>query len=109
MSYIHHHTKNTREVKDASITIRCTSKEKEMIERKAKSVDKSTSEYLIDCGMAGLERRRDKDRRRMRQMVENTEAVNEFYCVLQKQDTNSELYEYGRKILEGESKQWQYY
>ena len=52
--------KNSR--KDKIITIRCTEKERSMLERKANQQQKSLSEYMLDSGMAGVERRRNRDR-----------------------------------------------
>ena len=42
-----------RNIKDASMTLRCTKKEKERIVRKAKQNGKCTGEYLLDSAIAG--------------------------------------------------------
>ena len=50
-------------LKDSVITIRCTKHEKEIMETKARQLNISTSQYLLDSGIAGTERRRTKEGR----------------------------------------------
>lgn len=58
------------------ITLRCTKKEKELLERKSKNQEKALSEYVLDCAIAGTERRRCKDRKHIVRTIENQEIIN---------------------------------
>lgn len=93
------------------ISIRCMETDKSAIENKAKKVGKTTSEYVLDCAIAGLERRKDRDRKRVVKMIEVTELMNQICSVMEKklQDENvSDV----RNLVENMKKEvaglWQY-
>lgn len=93
--------------KDATITIRVTHEEKMRIKEKAEKEGKSASEYTADAAMAGLERRRSKDKKRMVQMIENQELINDIYKLVKKENGQEELLEKINKLVEGENRLWQ--
>lgn len=74
--------------KDYTITIRCSKKEKELMELKAKKLGVSTSQYLLDSGIAGTERHRSKDRKRIRRMVEYDQLLNSLFSSLKETNPN---------------------
>lgn len=97
--------------KDKMITIRCTEKERSMLERKANQQQKSLSEYMLDSGMAGVERRRDRDRKRVQQMVENQETFNALFLMLEDMkegEVSAEIQEKIEEAMEGDGKLWRY-
>lgn len=97
--------------KDKIITIRCNEKERDMLERKAKQQEKSLSEYMLDSGMAGVERRRTRDRKRVQQMIENQETLNDLFLILEDMPEGQVPDEIRKKIedtMEGEGRLWRY-
>lgn len=101
--------KNSR--KDKIITIRCTEKERSILERKAIQQQKSLSEYMVDSGMAGVERRRDRDRKRVQQMIENQETFNDLFLMLEDMEEgklSAEILEKIEEAMEGDKKLWLY-
>lgn len=94
--------------KDETVTVRCTAGEKcklrEMAERRGKSVGC----YLLDAGMAGRERNREKDRRRIWFLTELTQCVADCYEYIQSEDFEKEAMK-GKldKVLEGVDKLWE--
>lgn len=97
--------------KDKTITIRCSEKERDMLERKAKQQEKSLSEYMLDSGMAGVERRRTRDRKRVQQMIENQEALNDLFLILEDIPEDQVPDVIRKKIedtMEGEERLWRY-
>ena len=65
-----------KDKKTEYITLRCTKTEKELLERKSKNQGKAISEYILDCAIAGTERRRCKDRNHIVRKIENQEIIN---------------------------------
>ena len=51
------------ERKDETITVRCTAEEKADLKEMAGKRGESVGRFLLDAGMAGRERSREKDRR----------------------------------------------
>ena len=47
------------------ISIRCTKTEKDLVERQANKAGKSCSQCVIDAVVAGVERRTEKDKKRI--------------------------------------------
>lgn len=92
--------------KEKEISIRCSKKEKTMIERAAISKGKSISQYVLDCSIAELERKTDKMKRLMIARVEKDEKVNKLYYLLEQHQTSipsnvrEELCNYIREIGE---------
>lgn len=74
--------------KDKVITIRCSENERKQIERKAENIGKSVSSYVLDCSMAGLERKKDKDKKRIKQMIQNTEICNQIHKKLKESEAD---------------------
>lgn len=74
--------------KDKVITLRCSDKEREQLESKAKNLGKSVSSYVLDCSIAGLERKKDKDKKRIKQMIQITEICNQIYKRLKDSDAD---------------------
>ena len=70
-------------LKDSIITIRCSKSEKAIMEMKAKKLNISTSQYLLDCGIAGNERHRSKDRKRIKRIIEYNEDLNSLFKIMQ--------------------------
>lgn len=93
--------------KDATITIRVTHEEKMRIKEKAAKGGKSASEYTADAAMAGLERRRSRDKKRIVQMVKNQNMINEIFNLVKEKDDQEELLEKINKLVEGENRLWQ--
>lgn len=93
--------------KDATISVRVSHEEKDRIKKKAAKDNKSASEYMLDAAMAGLERRSSKDRKRIAQMIENQEILNDIYKFAEKMDMPEELYAKIEELMEGENRLWQ--
>lgn len=100
--------KNPNVLKSEAITIRCTLREKEKLHKMAKNKNKTLSEYLLDCGIASLERRSDKDRKRVVQMIANAEIFNEIFRYLKENpDVFSEEQKMKMKeLMEGSCALW---
>lgn len=93
--------------KDATITIRVTCEEKMRIKEKAAKEGKSASEYTTDAAMAGLERKRSKDKKRIAQMIKNQEMINDIFKLVKEGHGQEELLEKINKLVEGENRLWQ--
>lgn len=72
------------ETKDTTLIARCTESEKERIQRKAKSLNKSQSEYILDCCMAGTERKSDKLKKLLVREIKVTEELNQLHYLIEK-------------------------
>ena len=92
--------------KSNTITIRCTEKEKSILQKKAKAQGKSVSEYLVDNGIAGAERRSSREKRRIGKLVENQELLNQLFDCIDRKASREEMREIFQKILEGEQRLW---
>lgn len=102
---------NNKDKRNENIVARCTAEEKAMIARKAKAQDKTISDYILGCSMAGLERRRDKDRKRIAQIAENQEALNELQACLERELPNLDLTrakELVNQLMIGERRLWDF-
>lgn len=93
--------------KNATITIRVTGEEKMRIKEKAAKEGKSASEYTADAAIAGMERRRSKDKKRIVQMVKNQEMINDIFKLVKEEGCQEELVEKLNKLVEGENRLWQ--
>jgi len=87
------------------ISIRCTHVEKELIEKKAKRLEQSSSEYILDCAIAGTERKRNKDKKRAVKMIQNQEKINEIMRHLESKEELSASEQIIKKKL-GEIDLW---
>jgi len=99
------------ERKDNIITIRCTKKEKEAMEQQARKKDMTISQYMLDCGIAGKERHRTKDRRILKKAVEHDEKLNRLHHVMGKtpeEKIPEELKAIIKELIEEGSEQWQF-
>ena len=95
--------------KDTTITIRCSSEEKEKIARKAEKEGQSISNYMLDTAMAGLERRKNQKKKIVRYMVESQQVKNEMYQYLQSEQEcdKQKVLVFLNKIAEKENKLWE--
>lgn len=73
--------------KKVCIIARCTVKEKEMIHRKAVSMNKSDSKYILDSCVAGVERKTDKQRKYLKEGVDFIELANAYRNILISHET----------------------
>lgn len=95
------------ENKKVYVTARCTEKEKEMIHRKALSMSKSDSKYILDSCIAGVERRTDKQRKQLKAGVEFVELANAYRNILlshQVEMPDTVFHELNNKLSELEEK-----
>lgn len=72
--------------KDETITVRCTAEEKQKIREMAEKRGKSMGCYLLDAGMVGRERNREKDKRVVWFLTELTQQVDACYSCIQSDD-----------------------
>lgn len=93
--------------KDVTVTIRMTREEKNRIKEKAEKRDMSTSAYMKETAMAGLERRRSRDRKKVIQMVERQEMLNDIQRRMEQKDTPDEVRRMMEELLEKEKELWQ--
>ena len=78
-------TKKDHQLKKATIVARCTENEKKQILKQAKKSDKSDSRYVLDCAIAGTERRKDKVKQITTMCIEMQEQINQLsYIVMDK-------------------------
>ena len=64
--------------KDSIISIRCTEEEKNKISNKAIKKGKSVSKYIVDCAIAGLERKSSKEKKRVTSSVKQQQEFNDI-------------------------------
>ena len=89
-------------------TMRCSEEEKELITKKAKKLNKSFSQYVIDSAMAGCERKRDRDKKRLGIMMAIQEKQNEIQQYIHSKECKDEpLKEMINELLERENKLWE--
>ena len=94
-------------VKNEIIPIRVSKKEKEQIESKALKCNKSTSSYIRDSAIAGLERKRDKDKRQLQSMIGNQELLNDISLLMVDKDhCSSQLKSKLEELMKGELRLW---
>ena len=94
-------------IKNEIIPIRVSKKEKEQIERKALKCNKSTSSYIRDSAVAGLERKRDKDKKQLRSMIESQELLNDISLLMDDQNhCSSQLKSKLEELMKGELRLW---
>ena len=98
---------NIEDKKTEIITIRCTKNEKGKIERKSEQKHQFVSTYMLDCSIAGLERRRVKDRDRLILMVERQEWLNALMKRTRASITEREALSILMELVKGESVLWQ--
>lgn len=72
--------------KNETITVRCTTEEKRKMKEKAEKRGKSLGCYLLDAGMAGRERNREKDKRRIRLLTELMQQMDACYDYIQSEN-----------------------
>lgn len=68
--------------KECNLIARCNKDEKEKITRKAKALGKSESQYIIDCCIAGTERKTDRIKKIYISVVEIQENINQLLYVI---------------------------
>lgn len=72
-----------KEKRTETIVARCTKKEKEQIVSKAKALGKSETQYIIDCCIAGTERKSDKIKKMHIQEVQVQEELNKLKYIIE--------------------------
>jgi len=87
------------------VTVKCTKDEKLQIDSAAQKNNKTTSSYVLECGLAGKERRRSKDRKRATELVLQQERINGLYRQVHK-DTDKKLKSAIEQIIRGELSLW---
>lgn len=101
---------SNKEKKEANISVRCSQKEKAMIERKAKAKGKSTSAYMTDCSLAGLERKSDRNRKNITKMIVYQAKLNSLAEDLrsnQMEVSRADMLGVIKELMEGEIKLWE--
>ncbi len=93
--------------KDETISIRVSAEEKKRIIEKARKVNKSTSGYVADTAIAGLERKNSRDKKRIVQMVRNQEILNDIFRLAREMELEGEFCEKLEELMEGENGLWQ--
>lgn len=100
------HKKINRDTKTEIIPVRCRKSEKEKLELAAQKKGKSLSEYMLDSGMAGKERRVQRDKKRVVQLIEEQENINDIQRYRKNNDIDPELGEMLDKLIEGVRASW---
>lgn len=88
------------------LSLRCTPEEKKSICSCAKKKGMSISEYSINAIMAGRERYKTKEEKRIRGMVELLECLNQMNKSMEKNNTNEDLKNEFEKVVKGVNKLW---
>lgn len=98
-----------KDKKNQTMIFRCTESEKELINKKAKEKGKTPSQYVLDCAMAGAERKKDIDKKKLHVMMENLEKRNSFVKYLKSEECDLEkVREMYQELEEGENRLWEY-
>ena len=93
--------------KDQTISIRESAEEKRRIKEKARKENKSTSEYVADAAIAGLERKNSRDKKRIVQMVRNQETLNDIFRLAKEMEMEGDIYKKIEELMKGENELWQ--
>lgn len=94
--------------KDETITVRCTAKEKGKLREMAEKREKSVGRYLLDNGMAGKERNREKDKRVIWFLTELTQQMDACYVYIQSDVFEREIMkEKLDKVMKGVDRLWE--
>lgn len=94
-------------LKDTTVTVRMVRKEKDRIKEKAEKRGMTTSAYMKETAMAGLERRQSKDRKRVAGLVERQELLNNIWRQMKQGDTPDEVCKGIEELLKKEEELWQ--
>ncbi|WP_304577098.1 hypothetical protein [uncultured Bacteroides sp.] len=93
--------------RDQTISIRVSAEEKWRIKEKARKENKTTSGYVVDAAMAGLERKSSRDRKRIARMVKNQEILNDIFRMAKEKELDGEVLEKLEEMMKGENELWQ--
>ena len=93
--------------RDQTISIRVSAEEKWRIKEKARKENKTTSGYVVDAAMAGLERKSSRDRKRIARMVKNQETLNDIFRMAKEKELDGEFFEKLEEMMKGENELWQ--
>jgi len=94
--------------KDHTISIRVSAEDKRKIKEKAKSKNRSMSDYVADAAIAGFERKNSRDKKRIVRMVKNQDILNDIFRLAKETEVEDKLYEKFMELMEGENELWQY-
>lgn len=100
--------RSIRERKGEIITVRCTRREKETLKRYAERKGRKVGGILLDCGMAGLERKREKDKRRAEMLVVRQQHLNGNYLRYALCTDNEEILELLYTAMNEGQKEWEF-
>ncbi len=96
------------ERKDETITVRCTAEEKADLKEMAGKRGESVGRFLLDAGMAGRERSREKDRRQVYFLTELTQRMDACYRCIQSDGFEKEaMKEELDRVMEGVDRLWE--
>lgn len=97
-----------KDKKNQTMIFRCSEGEKKLINKKAKEKGKRPSQYVLDCAMAGVERKKDIDKKKLYVMMENLEKRNSFGKYLKSEECDLEkVREMYSELEEGEKRLWE--
>lgn len=80
-----------------------------MLERKAKAKETPVSSYMLDCSIAGLERRRNRERKQVETLVANQAIlndINEYLSAAPDAICKTEMSDYIKILREKELELW---
>lgn len=69
--------------KNAVINVRYTEEDKKRIANKADKKEVSVGTYVVDCAIAGLERKSSKEKKRVTKLVSQQQELNDMYTDIQ--------------------------
>lgn len=97
-----------KDKKNQTMIFRCSESEKELIHKKAKEKGKSDSQYLLDSAMAGTERRKDREKKKLHVIMEYLEIINKSEIYLKSESCDSEkVKEMCLELIEGGKRLWE--
>lgn len=97
--------------KDIIISIRCSEEEKNRISNKAIKKGESVSRYMLDCAIAGLERKSPKEKKRVTRSVKQQQEFNDICDEIKNRTepfTPEEVMDIIKKIERGARDLWRY-
>lgn len=70
--------KNNNDINTTNINIRCTSKVKDKLKKKADKLNIPLSEYVLNTSLAGVEKRSVKEHKRIVNLIHRTDVIKEL-------------------------------
>lgn len=97
--------------KNAVINVRCTEEDKKRIGNKANKKEVSVGTYVVDCAIAGLERKSSKEKKRVTKLVSQQQELNDMYADIKNRTepfSPEEVMEIVKKIERGVRGLWDF-